>query len=200
MSKNISKSISFVAAVISGNPKFVQHMLENDTEVCCSPKKFTKLEDDSLGSFSVEVSQETTKDKLLVVIEELEFSGAACILYGDKKTRHYAFICRANAMELQQSNVFRPISKNVLSLTLSKNWSLKGRKNSRQLVNLTLWKNQRRKSRNYTKNPEEVNLLEESIEKQIEDNQQLLPTCLLPSRLLFSSKNYLIMDLDVKNG
>ena len=153
MSKNISKSISFVAAVISGNPKFVQHMLENDTEVCCSPKKFTKLEVDSLGSFSVEVSQETTKDKFLVVIEELEFSGAACILYGDKKTRHYAFICRANAMELQQSNVFRPISKNVLSLTSVQELIFKGKKEFETVGEFNALKKSTKKKQELYKKP-----------------------------------------------
>jgi hypothetical protein len=61
----------------------VQVMLENDSEVCCCWKRFEKTpEDDTFASYSLDVSKVTSEEELLLIIEDLEISGAAYILYG----------------------------------------------------------------------------------------------------------------------
>ena len=116
--KTFHNVTSLFAAVVEGKPKLVQRMLENDTEVC-SLKRFDKNpEDDTFASYSLNVSKVTSEEELLLVIEDLEVSGAACILYGDHKIRKTnAFIYWAVATKLRQSNVFRPLPKTLLSPT-----------------------------------------------------------------------------------
>jgi hypothetical protein len=101
-------------------------MVENHTGLCCFPKKITKKKDGSFGRYSLEVSQ--TEDKLLLMIEELELNGAACMFYGDKKTLHRGLVCWAVAIELRNSNIFRPIPKNGILLTPVQDLIFNGKK------------------------------------------------------------------------
>jgi hypothetical protein len=116
--KTFHNVTSLFAAVVEGKPKLVQRMLANHTEVCCLLKKFDQEpQDDSLAGYYLDVSKVTNKEELLVVIEDLEVTGAACILYGDQKIRQDALIFWAVATKLRHSNVFHPMTKTLLPLT-----------------------------------------------------------------------------------
>jgi hypothetical protein len=116
--KTFHNVTSLFAAVVEGKPKLVQSMLVNDTEVCCLLKKFDKKpQDDSLASYSLDVCKVKSEEELLLIIEDLEISGAACILYGDQKIRQDALIFWAVATKLRHSNVFHPMTKTLLPLT-----------------------------------------------------------------------------------